>query len=52
VDRFHVDDDSFSVKEMMSRFFGVIVGRDADETSDVIESPVRFDQGGGVLKEL
>jgi hypothetical protein len=40
------------MKEMMSRFFGVIVGRDTDETSEVIKSPVRFDRGGGVPIEL
>jgi hypothetical protein len=39
---FRVDDDPFPMKVMMSRFFEVIVGRDADETS------VRFDRGGGV----
>ena len=37
---------------MMSRFFGVIVARDADETSEVIKSSVRFDMSGGVPKEL
>src|SRR5438045_2826709 len=28
--------------------FGVIVGSDADETSEVIKSPVRFDRDSGV----
>src|SRR5205823_1839589 len=31
---------------------GVIVGRDADETSEVIKSLIRFDGGGGVPIEL
>jgi hypothetical protein len=40
------------MKEMMSRFVEVIAGRDADETSEVIKSPVRFDRDGGVPIEL
>ena len=40
------------MKEMMSRLLGVIVGRDADEKSEAIKSPVRFDRGGAVPIEL